>query len=184
MNTTLKTSDFYYGAFLSALLNYGKQKPSLFNKLPNTDSRRIYCLTTENAASDYIIFTKFVTAKDNKTERFEHWIFNFNEEEVKTLTDLHQKYSHVKLALICIKSDLKGCELALLDYATAMECLGIEIGVKSRTINIKYFKKSRKGEGAKGQGKNGLRAFGSGRAEKIDGKDNTIMISRDALKKL
>ena len=55
MSTALKTFDFYYGAFLSALLNYGKQKPSLFD-VPPTDSRRVYRLTTENTANDYIIF--------------------------------------------------------------------------------------------------------------------------------
>lgn len=183
MSTALKTFDFYYGAFLSALLNYGKQKPSLFD-VPPTDSRRVYRLTTENTANDYIIFAKFVMARDNKTEKFEHWIFKFSESEIRLLTDLHQELSHVKLALICGKSDLKDCELALLDYDTAMDCLGIEKGVKSRTINIKHFKRSKRGDGASKQGKNGLRAFGSGRDEKIDGKDNTIIIPRDAIQKL
>lgn len=34
----LKVADFYYGAFLSALLNFGKKKPSLFDKSENSDS--------------------------------------------------------------------------------------------------------------------------------------------------
>ena len=123
-------------------------------------------------------------AQDNKTEKFEHWIFNFDKDEIKTLIDLHKGYGNVKLALICIKPGLTDSELALLDYENAMDCLGVNIGVKSRTINIKYLKKSKKGEGATGQGKIGLRAFGSGRDEKIDGRDNTIRIPRDALKKL
>ena len=182
--SVLKVADFYYGAFLSALLNYGKKKPSLFDRAANKDSRRIYCLTTENSTEDYIIFTKAVMAQDNKTEKFEHWIFNFDKDEIKTLIDLHKGYGNVKLALICIKPGLTDSELALLDYENAMDCLGVNIGVKSRTINIKYLKKSKKGEGAMGQGKIGLRAFGSGRDEKIDGRDNTIRIPRDALKKL
>ena len=180
----LKVTDFYYGAFLSALLNYGKKKPSIFNKPNKKDSRRIYCLTTDNSQQDYIIFTKAVTAQDNKTEKFEHWIFNFDKDEIKLLTELHREYGNVKLALICIQEGLANSEIALLDYETAIDCLGVEIGVKSRTINIKYFKKAKRGEGSKGQGKNGLRAFGSGRIEKINGKDNTIMIARDAIKKL
>ena len=182
--SVLKIADFYYGAFLSALLNYGNKKPSLFDKSESNDSRRVYRLTTDNSPNDYIIFTKAVMAQNNKTEKFEHWIFNFDEDEVKTLSDLHKEYGNVKLALICIQSGLKNSELALLDYKTAMDCLGVDIGVKSRTINIKYFRKSKKGEGATGQGKIGLRAFGSGRVEKIADKDNTIMIPRDELKKL
>lgn len=180
----LKVADFHYGAFLSVLLNYGKKKPSLFDKSENNDSRRVYRLTTDNSPNDYIIFTKAVMARNNKTEKFEHWVFKFEEDEIKTLSDLHRDYGNVKLALICINPGLTDSELALLDYETAMDCLGVNIGVKSRTINIKHFKKSKKGEGATGQGKIGLRAFGSGRVEKIGDKDNTIMIRRDALKKL
>lgn len=180
----LNKVDFYYGAFLSALLNYGRQKPSLFDKCDNNDSRRIYRLTTESSTNDYIIFTKYVMARNNQTEKYEHWIFNFTEDEIDTLTDLQEKCHNVKLALICLKKGLAGSETALLDYEVAMECLGVDKGIKSRTINIKHYKKAKKGEGAKGTGKNGLRAYGSGRDEKIGSKDNTIEISRDALKKL
>ena len=180
----LTIADFHYGAFLSALLNYGKKKPSLFDKSESNDSRRVYRLTTDNSPNDYIIFTKAVMAQNNKTEKFEHWIFNFDEDEVKTLSELQRDYGNVRLALICIQPGLTDSELALLDYDTAMDCLGVNIGVKSRTINIKHLKKSKKGEGQTGQGKNGLRAFGSGRYEKIEGRDNTILIPRNALKKL
>lgn len=43
--SVLKIADFYYGAFLSALLNYAGKKPSLFDQ---SSSRRIYRLTTDN----------------------------------------------------------------------------------------------------------------------------------------
>ena len=36
----LKISDFYYGSFLSALMNTAGKKPSLFDRTEN-DSRRI-----------------------------------------------------------------------------------------------------------------------------------------------
>ena len=83
----LKIADFHYGAFLSALLNYGKKKPSLFDKSESNDSRRVYRLTTDNSPNDYIIFTKAVMAQNNKTEKFEHWIFNFDKME-STFVDI------------------------------------------------------------------------------------------------
>ena len=61
--SVLKVADFYYGAFLSALLNYGKKKSSLFDRAANKDSRRIYCLTTENSTEDYIILRKLLWPK-------------------------------------------------------------------------------------------------------------------------
>ncbi len=55
--SVLKIADFYYGAFLSALLNYAGKKPSLFDQ---SSSRRIYRLTTDNTPKDYMIYTKLV----------------------------------------------------------------------------------------------------------------------------
>lgn len=58
--SVLKIADFYYGAFLSALLNYAGKKPSLFDQ---SSSRRIYRLTTDNTPKDYMIYTKYVLAR-------------------------------------------------------------------------------------------------------------------------
>ena len=66
----LKAADFYYGAFLSALLNTPGGRPSLFDE---TGSRRIYRLETNNNGECYY-FAKYVAAQKNKTETFNHWI--------------------------------------------------------------------------------------------------------------
>lgn len=162
----LKVADFYYGAFLSALLNTPGGRPSLFDE---TKSRRIYRLETNNNEECYF-FAKYVTDKKNKTDSFNHWIFNFSPEEVKTLQDLHLDLGKVKVVLICAKEGLANSELAIVDYDDAMDCLGVAVGVKSYRINIKAYSK-----------KHGLRMYGSGRSDLLDGKDNTLPVSRQAL---
>ena len=118
----LKNADFYYGAFLSALLNYAGKKPSLFDK---TESRRIYKIATENSKKDYMVFTKAVSERKNKAGEFRHWIFNFTQDEVDTLKKLNAENGNVKLSLICFTSNLKYGEIALIDYSEAMDCMGV-----------------------------------------------------------
>lgn len=168
----LKPADFYYGAFLSALLNYAGKKPSLFDQSP---SRRIYRLTTQNSSCDYMIYTKYVNARENKCEDFDHWIFSFSAEEIQKMIELNQQGFSVKFAFICAQKDLKDCELALVDYKDVMDCIGLDKGIKASTyrINIKAI-----------EGRHGLRMYGSGRSDKVRGQDNTIKVPRDALKDL
>lgn len=132
--SVLKIADFYYGAFLSALLNYAGKKPSLFDQ---SSSRRIYRLTTDNTPKDYMIYTKYVLARKNKSDEFDHWIFQFTEEEIQKLISMQKESQNVQLALICVKEGLKDSEIALVDYNMAMDCMGIGTGIKSYRINIK-----------------------------------------------
>lgn len=172
--SVLKAADFYYGAFLSALLNYAGKRPSLFGPPPHTDSRRIYCLTTDNSKQDYLIYTKYGTARKSKTERKDHWLFPFTQAEVDKLVELQQQSGNACVALICLKEDLKDCELAFLRYDVAADCLGINEKKSSYRINVIAI-----------DNKHGLRVYGSGRERKTpDGKDNMFNVPRDALKEL
>jgi hypothetical protein len=166
----LKAADFYYGAFLSALLNYAGKKPSLFDE---TESRRIYKITTQNSTKDYIVFTKAVNEKKNKSNNFRHWSFRFTQDEVDTLQRLNLEFGNVKLSLICFTDDLSDGEIAFIDYSDAIECMGVTKNITPYRINIKVIKN-----------KSGLRMYGSGRSDILDGKDNTIHLSRNALKDL
>lgn len=168
--SVLKVADFYYGAFLSALLNYAGKKPSLFDQ---SSSRRIYRLTTDNTPKDYMIYTKYVLARKNKSDEFDHWIFQFTEEEIQKLISMQEESQNVQLALICVKEGLKDSEIALVDYNMAMDCMGIGTGIKSYRINIKAV-----------DNKHGLRMYGSGRSDRLSGKDNTVKVPRDAMKSL
>ena len=163
----LKVADFYYGAFLSALLNTPGGRPSLFDE---TSSRRIYRLETNNNKECYF-YTKYVTVKKNKSDNFYHWIFNFSEAETGKLNELYNLKHNVKLVLICVKAGFTGSELAIIDYEDAIDCLGCEKGFNPPyRINIKAYDK-----------KHGLRMYGLGRSDKINGKDNTLLISRNEL---
>jgi len=83
---------------------------------------------------------------------------------------LKAEKGNVKVVLICVKPGFTDSELAIVGYEDAMDCLGVEIGTKSPRINIKAYSK-----------KHGLRMYGSGRSDKLNGKDNTIKITRNEL---
>ena len=165
----LKAADFYYGAFLSALLNTPGGRPSLFDE---TDSRRIYCLETNNN-EECFLFAKYVKDRKNKTDRFSHWIFNFTDSEIEKLQELRAEKGNVKLVLICVKEGFSDSELAIVDYNEAIDCLGVHCGIKAYRINVKAI-----------ENKHGLRIYGSGRSDKVDGKDNTLRVSRKELTQL
>lgn len=169
---TLRKVDFYYGAFLSALLNNAKKKPSLFDEAP-TDNRRIYRLTTENSPTDYIIYTKY--AVESGTSEGKHrWSFIFSEDEVKKIIDLNKEKESLRLALICVSNEnFQKSEIALIDYPTAAKCLGIDFNIKTFRITVKTQ-----------SGRHGLRVYGSGHSDKLNGQDNTFIVNRNALELL
>lgn len=162
----LKVADFHYGAFLSALLNTPGGRPSLFDE---TGSRRIYRLETNNNSECYF-YAKYVKDTKHKNEKFSHWVFNFTDAEVVKLQELRNEKGNVKLVLICVKEGFAGSELAIVDYEDAVDCLGIGCDIKAYRINIKAY-----------DNKHGLRMYGSGRSDKVDGKDNTLRVSRKEL---
>ena len=162
----LKVADFYYGAFLSALLNTPGSRPSLFDE---TGSRRIYHLETNNNDGCFLV-AKYVTDLKNKTDAFNHWVFIFTQAEITKMQKLHREKGNVKVVLICAKEGFSDSELAIINYEDAMDCLGVDAGVKSYRINIKAYNK-----------KHGLRMYGSGRSDKLNGKDNTIKVTRQEL---
>lgn len=157
----LKVADFYYGAFLSALLNTPSGRPSLFDE---TGSRRIYRLETNNN-KEFYFFAKYVQERKSKDNSIHHWIFNFTSAEIEKLQELHAEKGRVKVVLICAKEELSNSELAIISYEDAMNCLGIGVGVTPYRINIKT-----------SSGKHGLRMYGSGHSDKLDGKDGNDKI--------
>lgn len=180
----LKVRDFYYGAFLSALLNTPDRHLVLFDGKGKKD-RRIYCLET-NLSGELFIYAKCKTGMYADTEGSWHWAFQFSADEVEKIQDLYREKGNVRLALICIKKskkrkkdidgiesveiELAESELAFVDYKNAMECLGVNIGTKTNQIDIKTY-----------PNKKGLRMYGSGRSVELNGKDNTLVVPRNAL---
>lgn len=106
----------------------------------------------------------------NKNDGFNHWIFNFSQAEISKLQNLKAEKGDVKVVLICVKEGFSDSELAIVSYEDAMDCLGVDVGVKAHRINIKAYSK-----------KHGLRMYGSGRSDKLNGKDNTLRVKRQEL---
>lgn len=165
----LNVGDFYYGSFLSALLNAPGGKPSIFEE---SNSRRIYRFETEKNGECFF-FAKYVHERKNKNDKYSHWIFNFTNGEVAKLQELYMQKNNVKIVLICVKDGLGDSELAVVNYEDAIECLGINCGVKNYRINIKALDKKR-----------GLRMYGSGHSDIVNGMDNTLRVSRQLIKDL
>lgn len=165
----LKVADFYYGAFLSALLNTPGGRPSLFDE---SGSRRIYRLETNNN-EECFFFVKYVSDIKTKNDSFNHWVFIFTPAEISKLQELYREKGNVKVVLICVKDGFSDSELAIVSYEDAMDCLGATVGVKSYRINIKAYNK-----------KHGLRMYGSGRSDFQNGQDNTLRVSRKEIRTL
>jgi len=126
-------------------------------------------LETNNHNECYF-FAKYVQERKSKDDSSHHWVFNFTRTEIDKLQELYHDKEQVKLVLICTKEGLADSELAIISYEETMDCLGIEAGVNPYRINIKSY-----------SGKHGLRMYGSGRSDKLNGKDNTLKITRQEL---
>ncbi len=169
----VKKADYYYGAFLSSLLNSAGKKPSLFERSEN-DSRRIYVVNTENSSNPYVIFAKYASKGRSNDKGSCSWTFVFSDNEISRLTDLSKDRYAVRIALICAEEDLRGGEIALLTFGELDDCLGLTLGTAgSRSVVVKRMER-----------KHGLCLYGSGRAEQVDGRDNTLTIRRDAMNSL
>jgi len=168
----LKTSDFYYGAFLSALLNTAGKKPTLIDRDEKSDSRRVYRLTTDSGTEDCTIFAKYLSTPTSSTiDGNQRWCFQFTNAEISTFQELYASNSNLKFVFICGNSPFHKSEIALIDYSQTVECLGLSL--RSHNINIIQM-----------PNKHHLRIYGSGHDDKVKGSDNTIKISRRAIYQL
>ncbi|ADD03134.1 conserved hypothetical protein [Thermoanaerobacter italicus Ab9] len=161
----LRKADFYYGAMLSCLINNGLA-PMIIEP---GDSRRIYSLTTNN--DDYKIYAKYVSKPlKRQKEDAKLWQFIFSRDEIEFIKDYKENEKKLYFALICGQENLQNSEIALLSLEEAKDCLDIYYERDSYRITVKREK-----------GIHGLKVYGTGRADVINGKDNTIRISRDIL---
>ena len=94
--------------------------------------------------------------------------------EIEKIVELNKGGECLKLALICVSNEsLQKSEIALIDYPTAVKCLGIDFNINTFRITVKTQ-----------TGKHGLKVYGSGHSDKLNGKDNTFVVNRNALKML
>ena len=162
----IAATDQYYGALLSVMCNEGKA-PMRLDREGERGAHRVYGLVGEDGRDrGHSLFAKYVRAADNMREGYDRWTFYFSEAEVDALMRLRERGRRVWAALICWKG--KGGEVALLDCDQVLDCLGVSIGARSKSVTIQRF-----------AGKRGLRAYGTGRDM-----DHAIVIARGVIASL
>jgi len=161
----VRKADFYYGSMLSCFINNGLA-PAIIEP---GDSRRIYKMTTDNG--DYQIYAKYVSSPLRRQKKdAQLWQFIFSPDEVEYFRKYKENGTKLYFVLICGCDKLQDSEIAILSLDEVKDCLDIDYDRESYRITIKWEK-----------GIHGLKAYGTGRADILDGKDNTIRISRDML---
>ena len=159
----VRKADFYYGAMLSGLVNNGIA-PAIIEP---GDSRRIYSLTTNSG--NYRIYAKFVSTPTKRQKAdTQLWQFTFSPKEIQYIRDYREDNHKIYFAFICGQQDLQNSEIAFMSLEEVVDCLDIYYERSNYHITIRYVKNS-----------HGLRAHGTGRADILDGQDNTIRIHRN-----
>ncbi|WP_340673624.1 hypothetical protein [Brevibacillus agri] len=159
----LRKADFYYGSLLSCFVNRGLA-PAIIEP---GESRRIYKLATNDG--DFRIYAKYVSASlPRQKNDVRLWQFIFSPEEVEYIREYKEIKTTLYFALICGQERMQDSEIAILSLDQVKDCLDVHYGRESYRITIKREK-----------GTHGLKVWGTGRADLLDGKDNTIRIPRD-----
>ena len=165
MSNSVNKSDFYYGTFLTKVLDNGN-KPALVSK---NDGRGIYKLTTNK--EDYIVYIKYAT-NSNKNHR--RWTFNYTDNNVEEIKKYMEEDKNIIFAYICAYDDLRNSEIAIAKLEELKECINPKC--KRNTVNrVSIYKKPHSPV---------LRMYGTKRADIKDGKDNAIHLRRNRINEL
>lgn len=157
-------ADFYYGSLLSVLINRG-MAPAIFER---GDSRMIYSVTIDKG--EYLIYTKYASSpakKKNGSSKL--WTFSFSADEVETIKTYQDNGKEHLFCFICGEhTKMQDSEIAVLSLEQVKDCLDVGFKRDSHRITIKCEKRA-----------HGLKAYGTGRADLLNGYDNTLRIPRD-----
>ncbi|MFS0567210.1 hypothetical protein [Brevibacillus invocatus] len=159
----LRKADFYYGSLLSCFVNNGLA-PAIIEP---GETRRIYKLATNDG--DFQIYAKYVSAPlpRQKTDA-RLWQFIYSPEEVGYIREYKEINTTLYFAQICGQERMQDSEIAILSLDQVKDCLDVHYDRESYRITIKSEK-----------GTHGLKAYGTGRSDLLEGRDNTLRISRD-----
>lgn len=128
---TLLRKDFFYGAFLSSMVQQ-RVIPAL---IESHDDWRLYRITTKKGKYD--VLAKYLVKEQNKRYRKHSWRFDITDNETSMIEEYYKgKKEHpLLLALVCTnKTEMHKSELALLNMEEISEVLGLH-----REIERNYF---------------------------------------------
>ena len=163
----LKKADFYYGSFLSILIN-GGIVPALFEK--DYENRQIYKFSTNE--DNYLMYTKFSTSPTG-TKDFT-WAFNFTDKELQEIKNLVEENGSIQFACICCQKSINDTnqEIAIVYWDEFIQCVDIEKVEFQGTqrLSVKLMKGART-----------FRIYGSKLPDRLEEQDNTIKIERNRI---
>lgn len=125
---SLKQIHFYYGAILTAIMEYNPDT-SLVLLQPKNDTRKIYRIQT-NKSQECVIFFKH--AFEYK-EGSQSWKYQFSDSDKEFLKECHENKVPTFIYLLCAVENLKNSEIAVLRYDEFAEV----IHKKNFTISTK-----------------------------------------------
>lgn len=165
MSNSINKSDFYYGTFLTKVLDRGN-KAALVSK---DDGRGIYKLTTDK--KEYIVYLKYAT-NNKKSEK--RWTFNYTNNNIEEIEMYANKNEDIIFGFICAYKDLRNSETGIAYLKELKKCMDPDCKVnKSKRVTI--YKKSYSPV---------LRMYGTKRADMKDQQDNTIHLDRVRINEL
>ncbi len=165
MSNKLNKSDFYYGAFLTKVLDNGN-KPALISK---DMGRCIYKLTTNK--KDYIVYMKYAS---NVNKRYRRWAFNYTDNNIEEITRYIDKGEEIIFAYICTYKNLKDSEIGIANLEELKKCIDPEC-YRNQSNRVTIYKKKHSPV---------LRMYGTKRADIKDGEDYTIHLDRNRINEL
>ncbi|MCD2348245.1 hypothetical protein [Clostridium guangxiense] len=163
MNITRE--DFYCGAFLSYLLNNGIV-PALFEERIDSN-RKIYDFATDDG--DFRVYVKFSenpsSESDSKSSQI--WNFPFTDkqiEEIKTIEECSRKLYFI---FVCGRKALNKSRISVVYKDIIFKCIDLKRidKYKNQSIKVRLIK-----------GHRDFDIYGTARADKLDGLDNTLKV--------
>ena len=137
MGQVLNKKDFYYGAFIFALLNK-KIHPAAIVESDDEDCQ--ICSMCTDQHDDFKLIMKYRVARDAKDKDDWGCSFTLQKHDKQELADLIEKKEKVKLALICVREKLNSSEIALFDESEIRQLLSMQ----KDTFRIHFGKNSQK----------------------------------------
>lgn len=121
---SLTKSDYYFGAFLSYMLNYGVS-PILLEKPGET--RRVYSLMTEQISCD--LFVKYAVQTNPAYKGTQYlWHFNFSKREKEEIKNMKQAGKNMRFVFICsagVDRDYNKSEIVFANLDEVEACLDL-----------------------------------------------------------
>lgn len=135
MGQVLNQRDFYYGAFIFALLNK-KMKPAIVES--NDDCCQVCNVWTDQG--DFKLVMKY--SGQNSSPEGERWRrqFTLQKQDFEELETSLAQGGKVKLALICAKSQLNDSEIAILNNSAIRKLLAMQ----KTSFSIRFEKNAKK----------------------------------------